>query len=168
MRGKEARAGRSSVLRTHPQGMPSVPRAEPALPPAGDTPRPAPILATPAASAALKTATPACAVRCWHLTAPFQRVIFPSPCPSIAKQPLSPGNDEGGLCSDSQRFVCVPPAPTERGALSNAGVKQVLKTLMLPVLVSQKVDISTDGFSCLVKPELPVLISCFLYLEEAE
>lgn len=54
-----------------------------------------------------------------------------------------------------------PPCSNKMLALSNGDVKQVLKTRMLPVLVSQKVDISTDGFSCLVKPELPVLIDCF-------
>lgn len=47
-------------------------------------------------------------------------------------------------------------------------MKQVLKTQMLPVLVSQKVDISPDGFSHLVKPELPVLIGWFLALGKTE
>lgn len=51
-----------------------------------------------------------------------------------------------------------PPCSNRTLALSSGDVKQVLKTQMLPVLVSLKVAISTYGFFHLVKLEIPVLI----------
>lgn len=106
-----------------------------------------------------KNSNTACAEQRWHPTAPFKGGIFPLPAPAMPSS-LCLGDDKERFYI-THRGSSVSPCSNRMLALSYGDVKQVLKTQMFPVLVSQKVDKSIDGFSHLVKPELPVLIGCF-------